>query len=682
MSRSPAEEVRRLSDLLHQYQHEYYVENAPTVSDREYDRLFDELVRLERQYPELRRPDSPTHRVGSDLAHGLPEVAHTIPVLSLDKAYTHEELLAWIDKTVRAADRDLSFAVEEKIDGISIVLYYEDGVLRRAVTRGNGLVGNDVTPNVRTIRSVPLRLREPDTVAVRGEVYLPRDRFQEINEKLEVPFANPRNLAAGTIRRIKSSEVSGVPLQIFAYEGYFQPPRHTHLDALNRLAVLGFRCNPRTAFFFAAEAPKDNAVGLPTWEVGRMDGLAAYVARRTRERESLLYEIDGLVVKVNELTVREDLGYTGHHPRWALAFKFEAPQAVSTVQAIDVQVGRTGRVTPVARIKPVQIGGSTVSNVTLHNQDYVELLELAIGDVVAVSRRGDVIPAVERVVEKNQAGNTTWRMPEECPSCSTPLAHRGAHHFCTNPTCPAQQTGRLQFFVSRGQMDIDSVGPETLTVLMQQGMVQDVPDIYRADYDALLNLPGYGPKKVQIIKAGVAASKARPFRRVLVSLGIPELGPKVAELLIDAGYRSIHELFDVADRNDPGAFTAIPGIGEKTAATLIQELRNPQVRSVVNALQEAGLNFEEEGEGDSAGEVPPQSFAGQIWCVTGSFQRFKPRSKATDEIKRRGGKVTSSVTGATTHLLAGENAGSKLARAEELGTTVVSEAEFLEMLSS
>jgi DNA ligase (NAD+) len=231
-------------------------------------------------------------------------------------------------------------------------------------------------------------------------------------------------------------------------------------------------------------------------------------------------------------------------------------------------------------------------------------------------------------------------------------------------------------------MDIDSVGPDTLTVLMQQGMVQDVPDIYRADYDALLNLPGYGPKKVQIIKAGVAASKARPFRRVLVSLGIPELGPKVAELLIDAGYRSIHELFDVADRNDPGAFTAIPGIGEKTAATLIQELRNPQVRSVVNALQEAGLNFEEEGEGDSAGEVPPQSFAGQIWCVTGSFQRFKPRSKATDEIKRRGGKVTSSVTGATTHLLAGENAGSKLARAEELGTTVVSEAEFLEMLSS
>ncbi len=358
MGRDPAEEVRRLSDLLHQYQYEYYVENAPSISDREYDRLFDELVRLEAEQPELRRPDSPSHRVGSDLTHELPEVEHTIPVLSLDKAYTHDELLAWIDKTVRAADRDLSFAVEEKIDGISIVLYYEDGVLRRAVTRGNGLVGNDVTPNVRTIRSVPLRLREPDTVAVRGEVYLPRDRFQEINEKLEVPFANPRNLAAGTVRRIKSSDVAAIPLQIFAYEGYFQAARETHLEALNRLAQLGFRLNPRTAFFFAGEPPSGIAAQHPAWEVGRIGDLAAYVARRTQERESLPYEIDGLVVKVNELVVRDDLGYTGHHPRWALAFKFEAPQGITTVEAIDVQVGRTGRITPVARVKPVQIGGA------------------------------------------------------------------------------------------------------------------------------------------------------------------------------------------------------------------------------------------------------------------------------------------------------------------------------------
>lgn len=681
MSRDPAEEIRRLSDVLHRYQYEYFIENSPSVSDREYDRLFDELLRLEREHPELRRPDSPALRVGSDLTHELPEVEHTIPVLSLDKAYTHDELLSWIDKTVRAADRDLSFAVEEKIDGISIVLYYEDGVLRRAVTRGNGLVGNDVTPNVRTIRSVPLRLREPDTVAVRGEVYLPRDRFQEINEKLEVPFANPRNLAAGTIRRIKSSDVAAIPLETFAYEGYFQPPRETHLDALNRLARLGFRLNPRTAFFFAGEPPSGIAVHHPTWEVGRIEDMASYVARLTQERESLPYEIDGLVVKVNELAVRDDLGYTGHHPRWALAFKFEAPQGITTVEAIDVQVGRTGRITPVARVKPVQIGGSTISNVTLHNQDYVELLELAIGDVVAVSRRGDVIPAVERVIEKNQAGNTTWRMPDHCPSCGTALEYRGAHHFCTNHECPAQQVGRLQFFVSRGQMDIDNVGPETLGVLMQHGIVRDIPDIYRADYDALLELPGFGPKKVELIKAGVAASTGRPFRTVLVSLGIPELGQKVAELLTDAGYRSIQMLFDVADRNDVEALTAIPGIGEKTAATLIQELRNPRIRSIVAALREAGLKLEEEGTGESPADAPPQIFAGQTWCVTGSFERFKPRSKATEEIKRRGGKVTSAVTGATTHLLAGENAGSKLARARELGTTVVSEAEFLEMLS-
>jgi len=370
MTRRDAEKrVKELVRLLGEYQRAYYIDSRPLVSDREYDSLNDELISLEKEFPDLVLPDSPTQRVGSDLTQELPEVPHTIPVLSLDKAYTAAELSQWAEKTARNAGRTLSFVCEEKIDGASIVLYYERGLLARAVTRGNGLVGNDVTANVKTIRSVPLRLSKPLTVAARGEIFLPKSLFSAINAKMEEPYANPRNMASGTLRRVKSREAAEVPLQIFIYEGFFETPPDTHRATLELMEELGLRINERTGFFADGTDVQETRARHPKWHVGSISEIAGFLEAEKRERDSLDYEIDGVVVKVNEITAREDLGYTGHHPRWAIAFKFESPQGVTTVRAIEVQVGRTGRITPVARVEPVKIGGATISNVTLHNQE-------------------------------------------------------------------------------------------------------------------------------------------------------------------------------------------------------------------------------------------------------------------------------------------------------------------------
>ena len=667
-------EIAGVSDLLRKYNHEYHVLNSPTVPDVEYDRLFDRLRALESRFPELVESDSPSRRVGSDLTSDLPEAEHSIPVLSLDKAYSTDEIRRWIDKTVLAAGGELSFVIEEKIDGVSIVLYYRNGRLDRAITRGNGYVGNDVTDNVKTIRTIPLRLNRDATLAVRGEIFLPVDRFQELNSEMEVPYANPRNLAAGTLRRIRSSEVAEIPLESFVYEGYVEGVVN-HLEVLGTLRELGFRLSPRLGFFTANGG--EPVEGMAGKTAGSFDDVDAYIAKATRERGELPYEIDGLVLKVNEIAAREELGYTGHHPRWEIAFKFESPEGVSTVSAIDVQVGRTGRITPVARIEPIQIGGSTVSNVTLHNQDYVELLELSVGDTVAVSKRGDVIPAVERVTEKNEDGTGVFRMPERCPSCAGPLEERGAHLFCVNHDCPDQIRGRLRFFVGKGQMDIDNMGPETIEVLIGTGTVKNPEDIYSFDYDTLVDLPGFGEKKVDLIKKGVEASKERPFRTVLPALGVPELGPKVTELLIGAGYTSIDDMYRLADIDGTDALVEIEGIGEKTAFAVVSELKDATLRKTVSALSNLGLSFcETAGEDDRL----DGSLDGQIWCVTGSFERFKPRDLAMEEVKRRGGKAVSQVSGKTTHLLAGAGAGSKLTKARQMGIPVLTEEEFIDLI--
>jgi DNA ligase (NAD+) len=674
------EEVRRLADLLFRYNRAYYVEGKPEVSDTEYDRLFLRLQELEEQWPELKREDSPTLRVGSDLSSDFPEVEHRVPVLSLDKAYSVEELLGWMGRTSGREASGLSFVVEEKIDGVSIVLYYRGGILERAVTRGNGYVGNDVTDNVRTIGSVPLRLTEAVDIAVRGEIYLPKASFESLNRKMGNLYVNPRNLAAGTLRRVKSREVAEVPLTIFVYEGFFSDGPKSHLEILEYLQSLGFRTNRRVGIFTNRTDLADFSRRHPDWQSGTWDELEGYVRTSTEERGSLDYEIDGLVVKINELDVRDRLGYTGHHPRWAIAYKFESPTGTTIIKSIDIQVGRTGRITPVARVEPVFVGGSTISNVTLHNQDYVDMLEIAVGDQVSISRRGDVIPAVEEVVAKNESGNPVWNMPLLCPSCGSSLQKKGAHTFCLNPSCPDQVRGRLFFFIAAGQMDIDGLGPETVDLMIREGFVSEPADLYRFDYERLLSYPGFGEKKIEAIRRGLTKSLTRPFHTVLASVGIPEMGKKVVELLISAGFRSMKAIYALVDQKNRDALIAVKGIGEKTVDTIFEELGREAVRKRIDELAEVGLAMEEEEKLSIASEQ--LIFAGQSWCVTGSFQHFNPRGKAMELVSRFGGSVVSSVSGKTSHLLAGEGGGSKLTKARSLGVEVLSEEEFLDLLAS
>ena len=678
--------ARELHRLLTEYQRAYYIDGRPLVSDLEYDRLFDELSRIEAEHPETRTPDSPTQRVGSDLSSDFPEVEHTIPVLSLDKAYSDTEILSWISKTTKNTGENLSFVLEEKLDGFSIVLYYEKGLLARAVTRGNGFIGNDVTANVKTIYSVPLRLNEDIDIAVRGEVFLRKAEFERINATLSEPYANPRNLAAGTIRRNKSSETAQVPLSIYVYEGFWADGGENtdHIQILSRLRSLGLPVDPHLSYFCKTKEEARQRLEKASLEgrPGSFDDIPQAIVDYTSARRDLPYEIDGLVVKVNELSTREELGYTEHHPRWAIAYKFEAPQAQTQVLDIDVQVGRTGRITPMARIRETLLSGSTIRNITLHNQDYVNELELAVGDTVAISKRGDVIPAVENVIEKNEVGNTTWQMPGTCPVCGSRIIKRGAHHFCPNYDCAAQAKGRLAFFCAKGQMDMEGLGPRTIEILYDNGFVKSIGDLYRFDFNLMKGLKGFGGtegKTIENIKNSILQSRKTPFRNVLVSLGIPEFGKKAVDLVCDAGFDSMSKLLEVADKKDEQSLSTIKGIGPITANLIIDGLNSPTTRKLIDELREAGLQMEDEKKDNSNLE---QIFQGQSWCVTGTFENFNPRSKAMDEIKKRGGTEVSGVSKKTSCLLAGSGAGSKLDKAREFGVRIVTEQEFLDMIGA
>lgn len=678
-------EINQLTDTLLRLQKEYYIDANPSVSDMEYDRLFDRLSELEKEHPEAKRPDSPTLRVGNDLESDFPEVSHTIPVLSLDKAYSAESISAWIEKSEKKARGNLEFVIEEKIDGLSIVLYYESGVLVRALTRGNGFVGNDVTANVSTVKGVPLRLNKPVDIAVRGEIYLPLADFEKVKSEQETEYANARNLAAGALRRQKSSETAKIPLNIFCYEGFGDAVSlcSDHIAILSELKALGFRLDPNIALFApeTGDAAKRLAGTGLSCEAHSFSDISAYIQAKTSGRKALPYEIDGLVVKINNLEVRESFGYTEHHPRWAIAYKFEAPQAETVVTGIDVQVGRTGRITPVARVRKTKVGGSEIQNVTLHNQDYIDALELAVGDTVAISKRGDVIPAVESVIEKNSEGNTTFRLPDVCPLCGGALIRKGGHTFCTNYNCSGRVQGRIEFFVAKDQMDIETLGPKTVEDLISFGAFRDVQDIYTTDYYSVLEgRPGYNgkeQKKIAAIVDAVEQSKSRPFRRVLSSLGIDEFGKRAVERLIDAGVTDMDTLLDIADRNDVSRISNIYQMGEITAKLLINSLNSPEMRQRIEALKQAGLKMKDE-PGDNG--LIDNSLDGQVWCVTGSIAAFKNPDLALEEVRKRGARIVSSVSGKTTHLLVGSKPGSKLEKAKALGTALVSEEEFLKLI--
>lgn len=677
-----AARIHALSSEIRRHEHAYHVLALPEISDSEFDGMIEALMELEGQYPHLIASDSPTRRVGSDLTQDLTEVKHTVPVLSLDKEYDPGQLNRWMKKT-KAVDPETSFIIEEKIDGASILLHYSNGVLERAITRGNGLIGNDVTANVSTIQTVPLRLNSPETLTVRGEIFIRRAAFSELNSRIEIPYANARNFAAGSLRRVRSKEVARLPLEVFIYEGYLTNPPATHAALIVHLRELGFRINPSTVVIKEYSTKNPTSDSSREFSVIRTDDALEYIRKRMAERANLDYDIDGLVLKVDNLVTRDLLGSTEHHPRWAIAVKFDSPEGISVVRAINAQVGRTGRVTPIARIDPVLIAGSMISNVTLHNQDYIDSLELAVGDTVAVSKRGEVIPAIERVINKNRTISPIWHMPIECPSCGGALTIRGAHCFCSTYSCPDQIRGRLRFFVGRNQMDIAGLGPATINLLVDRGWVKDIADLFRFDADYLLDEEGFAERTVAALKRSIESSKEKPFSTVLPSIGLADVGPKITSLLMQAGFHGIDQLYAAVDaastQEQSKVFTDIDGIGERTATGLIQQLGDPANRRLIKSLRLLGLKFaDSQTPATSANEAV---FAGQAWCITGSFETFVPRSIAADEIRARGGTVTSTISGATTHLLEGKNAGSKAAKAKASGAQIVDEQAFLLLLN-
>ncbi|MCP5052731.1 MAG: DNA ligase (NAD(+)) LigA, partial [bacterium] len=517
---------------------------------------------------------------------------------------------------------------------------------------------------------------------VRGEIFIKKSDFETYNKTFDNKYSNPRNLAAGSLRNIKSSIVAKIPLNIFAYEGFFEKTgTNDHILTLSTLKQQGFHINNNMGFF-STNKEKQAIVreALPQITIGDVDQLAAYVKEQMSRRDQLDHEIDGLVIKVNELDVRETLGYTSHHPRWALAFKFDAPKAHTRLLDVHIQVGRNGRVTAVGILKPVKIAGSTVSRATLHNQEYIEMLELGIGDEVSISKRGDIIPAVEEVLEKNPDNPTVFKYPHSCPFCDTTLEKDGAHHFCKNLVCPERQRRAIMYFVAKKQMDIDTLGEKTIAFLFDKGFVKDIPDHYTFDYDKLLGQEGFKEKKIGNIKKSIEISKTRPFRKVLTALGYDGLGTVAVKDLIMNGFNTIDKIIEVASRENVEDFSVIEGFGEIMGRLVIKHFTNPKNLELIKQLKTVGLNFEEDLPEPGETDGQPLPFDGQTWVITGTFENFTPRSKAAEEIEKRGGKVGSSVSAKTTYLLAGAAAGSKLAKAKKLNVTIVEEAEFLGML--
>ncbi len=664
--------IAELQELIRYHEKLYYIKATPEISDLEFDAFFDELVSLEEQASGLVTPDSPTQRVGSDLSNKLPVVKHTIPVLSLDKCYSVAEIIGWVNKTAKNIDRSVEIVAEEKIDGSSIVLYYEKGLLKRAVTRGNGATGNDITANIKTIRSIPLRLPDEINLIVRGEIFLPLAEFEKINREAGDVYANPRNLSAGVLRSVKSKTVAAYSLECFAYEGFTDDKKiDNHAELLNYLQTMGFKINPNGAIF-----SESGELAFDTTRQG-WDKVATWVEDRQLNRNKLPYQIDGLVFKISSFSAREVLGYTAHHPRWAIAFKFESPQVETFVNDIVVSVGRNGRVSPVANLEPVKLAGSTIARATLHNGDYINKLGIALGDKVLISKRGDVIPAVDEVIEKIAEG--VWQMPRRCPSCDSELVVDGAHLFCRNKNCPSKIENRMVHFCSKSGLDIEGLGEKTVLFLSREFSLFSPADLYFFNYEQLNDHDGFGEKKIAKIKEGLEETKSKPFKQQLTALGIDSLGKMNSELLVENGFATIESLLAISKKGDWETIAEIPGFAELSARSIVNSFQDEDLLLEISRLQEVGFNFKADKREN---ENRITTMEGQSWCITGSFENFKPRGIAAEEIKKRSGRIVTGVTGNTTHLLAGEKAGSKLKKAESLGVEVVSENEFLKLLDN
>jgi DNA ligase (NAD+) len=662
--------IATLRDEIRRHEHLYYVLDRPEISDQDYDALDRELRDLEAQFPDLVTPDSPTQRVGEKPSEEFPSFVHRAPMLSLDNTYSADELREFEERIFRVVGkREIAYVAELKIDGLSMALHYEGGRLARAVTRGDGVRGDDVTPNARAIRAIPLVLRGddvPPALEVRGEVYLPRTRFEAINrereEAEEEPFANPRNAAAGTMKSLDARVVAKRGLDVFLYaiahvEG--AAPR-SQWEALERLRSWGLRTNPTSR----------RCAGLGE--------VMAFVEEWRDGRATLEYEIDGVVLKVDDFALQQELGFTSKFPRWAIAYKYPAMQAATVVEAIEVQVGRTGKLTPVAHLAPVALAGATVSRATLHNEEEIARKDVRVGDTVLIERGGEVIPKVVRVLEeKRPAGAVPWTPPERCPACSTPAVKPEGEvdRRCPNASCPAQLEERLKHFSRREAMDIEGLGDVVVHELMARGLVRDFADLYALRFEDLAPLFAPKAKKgeslgAKNLLAGIEASRSRELRRLLFGLGIRFVGERAA-LLLARHFRGL----DALAAADVEAIDDIYEIGPAVAESVHAWFRDPANRRLVERLKGAGLRVEED-------EAPSGSraFHGMQFVLTGTLESMT-RDEAKAAIESRGGRVTSSVSKKTSVVVAGREAGSKLDKAKELGVRIVDEPAFRAMLS-
>ncbi|WP_288589776.1 MULTISPECIES: NAD-dependent DNA ligase LigA [Marinobacter] len=660
--------VDSLRATLEDHNYYYYVLDDPRIPDAEYDRLFRELQKLEAEHPELATEDSPTRRVGSSAETSFEEVTHRLPMLSLDNAFSEDELRDF-DRRVRdrlGEDGAIEYVCEPKLDGLAVSLHYENGTLTRAATRGDGYTGEDITANIRTIPSVPLKLRGsgyPDLVEVRGEVYMPRAGFEKLNERLaeqgEKTFVNPRNAAAGSLRQKKSTVTANRPLELCAYSMAVTDETvlpETHWDSLQLVRGWGFRINPEMRKAEGVEAC--------------LDAYNELMAKR----DSLPYEIDGIVFKVNRLDFQQQLGFVSRAPRWAIAHKFPAQEELTVIEDVEFQVGRTGAVTPVARLKPVFVGGVTVSNATLHNMDEIRRLDVHIGDTVFIRRAGDVIPQVVKVVpEKRPAKAPMVKMPEHCPVCGSDIVQIEGEAVarCSGGLyCPAQRKEAIRHYASRKAMDIEGLGDRLIEVLVDEGMVSTVADLYRLTKFQIASLERMGDKSAANLIAAIDRSRAPALWRFLYALGIREVGEATAKRL--AAHFGTLEAISEADEE---TLQTVPDVGPIVAGHIRSFFDQPHNQETLAALKEAGVTWQEE-QVLSADEQP---LNGQTWVLTGTLSGMT-RDQAKEKLEQLGAKVAGSVSKKTACVVAGEAAGSKLAKAEQLGVPVLDEAGLANLL--
>ena len=670
---SPGKDVERkiesLREKIRHHEYLYYVVDNPEISDAEFDKLMRQLKDLEAEHPELVTADSPTQRVGGKPREGFVKVPHSSPMLSLDNTYSEEELRDWERRVHELSGRkDVDYVCELKLDGMSLALIYEDGKLVRGITRGDGSVGEDVTLNVRTVRSVPLSIPKeklkkagiPADFEVRGELLMPTEAFKKINEERErngLPtFANPRNFTAGTVRQLDSNITAARRLDYFPYillqngRTYFDH----HLKTLSALEAAGFKVNPNHKL------------------VRSMDEVWAFIQRWEGKRDSLPYEIDGIVVKVDRTSLQDELGFTGKAPRWAIAYKYAARAAITKLENIRVQVGRTGKLTPVAVLTPVLIGGTTVRNATLHNMDEIERLGVKIGDWVQVERGGDVIPKVAKVIDDKEhpRGHKSFHMPETCPVCGTKVvrAEGEVDYRCVNANCPAKLRETILHFASRGVMNIDGMGDALVTQLTDSGLVKNVADIYSLTKKNLLGLDRFADKSAQNIIDEIERSKKLPLERVIYGLGIRMVGERTAQFLAEHfGSMEALESAGVEELQD------VNEVGPRIAESIVEFFSIGANRKLVERLRESGLTLT--GQKKQRGT----KLAGKTFVLTGTLAHFT-RDEAKKMIEDAGGKVTGSVSKKTDYVVAGADAGSKLDKAKELGVMVFDEKEMEKLL--